>query len=59
MNSVDRQSLASTVAVLLFLLLVYALASDLDCASDQRVAQAQEPAASQPRCATRCRGSKS
>ena len=44
MNSVDRQSLANTFAVLLFLLLVYALAGDMDCASDRRVEQARPPA---------------
>lgn len=50
MNSVDRQSLANTFAVLLFLLLVYALAGDLDCASERRMEQARQPASSQRKC---------
>lgn len=50
MNSVDRQSLANTFAVLLFLLLVYALAGDMDCASERRMKQARQPASSQRKC---------
>ena len=50
MNSVDRQSFANTFAVLLFLLLVYALAGDMDCASERRMEQARQPASSQRKC---------
>jgi hypothetical protein len=50
MNSVDRQSLANTFAVLLFLLLVYGLASDMDCGSERRTEQARQPASSQRKC---------
>lgn len=50
MKSVDRQSLANTFAVLLFLLLVYGLASDLDCRSERRMEQARQPASSQLKC---------
>jgi hypothetical protein len=50
MNSVDRQSLANTFAVLLFLLLVYALAGDMDCTSERRMEQARQPASSQRKC---------
>ena len=50
MNSIDRQSLANTFAVLLFLLLVYGLAGDMDCASERRMEQARQPASPQHRC---------
>lgn len=50
MNSVDRQSLANTFAVLLFLLLVYAMAGDMDCSSERQVEQARQPASSQRKC---------
>jgi hypothetical protein len=50
MNSVDHQSLANTFAVLLFLLLVYGLAGDMDCASERRMEQARQPALSRRKC---------
>jgi hypothetical protein len=50
MNSVDHQSLANTFAVLLFLLLVYALAGDMDCSSERQVEQARQPASPQRKC---------
>jgi len=52
MNSIDRQSLANTFAVLLFLLLVYGLAGDMDCGSERRTEQAQQPIPSQLQCET-------
>jgi hypothetical protein len=50
MNSVDRQSLANTFAALLFLLLVYAMAGDMDCASERQMERARQPASSQRNC---------
>lgn len=50
MNSLDRQSLANTFAVLLFLLLAYAMAGDMDCTSEQQMEQARQPASSQRKC---------
>ena len=35
MNSVDRQTTASSVAVIFFLLLIYGIVGELDCASEQ------------------------
>jgi hypothetical protein len=52
MNSVDRQTLASSVAVVLYLLLVYGLVGQLDCASEQRTEEAHKPLPSRLLCET-------
>jgi hypothetical protein len=50
MNSIDRHSLANTFAVLMFLLLVYGLAGDMDCGSERRMEPARQPASLQRTC---------
>jgi len=50
MNSIDRQTLASSVAVVLYLLLVYGLVGQLDCASEQRIEEAHKPLPSRLLC---------
>lgn len=52
MNSIDRQTLASSVAVVLYLLLVYVVMGQLDCASEQRTDQAHRPHPSPLLCET-------
>lgn len=52
MNSIDRQTLASSVAVALYLLLVYGLVGELDCASEQRTESAHKPVPSRLLCET-------
>ena len=52
MNSTDRQTLASSVAVVLYLLLVYGLIAELDCASEQRTEGAHKPVPARLLCET-------
>lgn len=42
MDSIDRQTIASSVAVILYLLLVYALLEQLDCECEPRAEAATE-----------------
>lgn len=43
MDSIDRQTIASSVAVILYLLLVYGLVEELDCECEQRTEAADMP----------------
>jgi hypothetical protein len=52
MNSIDRQTLASSVAVVLYLVLVYGVMGQLDCASEQRTDEAQRPIPTRLLCET-------
>lgn len=50
MNSVDRQTMASSVAVIFFLLLIDGIVGELDCASEQGIERADKPGPSRLLC---------